>query len=215
MSGTLVAERHPAAVTTKRAVTTSPRSVRTSQVFDASSNVAATTRGLELEVAAEVEAVRDVVEVPLDLRLFRVPARPFPLLRELLVEGVAVVEALGVAARAGVAVPEPRAADARTGLVCLHPQPQDVAQPVERVEPGEARAHDDCVEVGYPMGVRVLVAVLMLHAISVADRAGAITSSPPRPANASTRPLGRGARWGVPRRRPPRRGRSFRSCRRR
>src|SRR5262249_7725910 len=51
----------------------------------------------EPDVAAQVEAVGHVVQVALDLRLLGVPAGPLPLLRELLGEREAVVEALGVA----------------------------------------------------------------------------------------------------------------------
>ena len=55
--------------------------------------------GAELYVAAQVEAVGHVVQVALDLGLLGVLARPLPLLREVFVEGVAVVETLAVAAR--------------------------------------------------------------------------------------------------------------------
>ena len=123
-------------------------SVRISQRFVASSNVAAVTRVRELDVAAEIEPIGDVVEVPLDLGLLRVPTRPLPLLRELLGERVAVVVTLGVAARARIAVPVPRAADAVAGLEDLDAQVQVVAELVERVETGEARADHDHVEVG-------------------------------------------------------------------
>jgi len=70
--------------------------------------------GGQLDVASEIEAIGDVVEIALDLGLFRVAARPLPLLRQLRREGIAVVVALGIAPRAGVAVPVPRAADAVT-----------------------------------------------------------------------------------------------------
>ena len=211
MSGTFVAERHPAAVTRKRAVTTSPRSVRTSQVFDASSNVAATTRVLELEVAAEVEPVRDVVEVPLDLRLFRVPARPFPLLPR-------------APRRRSSSSRSSRSRSARRGSgsrTTCRPRPHRPRMPAPatpgRSATGGARRARRIPRPRRPRRNRVprpsWRSRVACHQRRRSRRA--ITSSPPRPANASTRSLGRGARWGVPRRRPPRRGRSFRSCRRR
>src|SRR4051794_21888736 len=45
---------------------------------------------VELDVAAEVEAVSDVGEVAQDLRLLRVLAAPLPLLQQVLVKGEAV-----------------------------------------------------------------------------------------------------------------------------
>ena len=83
MSGAIGADRHPTAVTRKRAVTVSSSSVRISQRFVESSNVAAVTRVESCDVAAQIEAIGDVVEVPLDLGLLRVPTRPLPLLRQL------------------------------------------------------------------------------------------------------------------------------------
>ena len=66
----------------------------------------------ELDVAPQVEAVGDVVDVGEDLRLGGVPLAPLPLLLQLVRERVRVVHALDVAARARVAVPVPGAADA-------------------------------------------------------------------------------------------------------
>ena len=59
-------------------MTTSPWSVRTFQVLLASSKPAAVTRVIELDVAAQVEAVGDVVEVAQDLRLRWRSARSTP-----------------------------------------------------------------------------------------------------------------------------------------
>ena len=147
MSGAIGADRHPTAVTRKRAVTMSSWSVRISQRFAASSKVAAVTRVEQLDVASKIEAIGDVVEVPLDFGLLRVPTRPLPLLRQLRGERVAVVVALGVAPRAGIAVPVPRAADTVAGLEDADAQVQVVAELVERVETGEPRADHDRVEV--------------------------------------------------------------------
>ena len=120
--------------------------------------------GGELDVASEIEAIGDVVEVPLDLGLLRVTTRPLPLLRKLRGERVAVVVTLGVAPRAGIAIPVPRAADTVAGLEDADAQVQVVTELVERVETGEARADHDHVEVR-----------LIIH------RADRIRRSPPPP----------------------------------
>ena len=100
----------------------------------------------EPDVAPQVEAVGDVVEVALQLRLGGEPLGPVPLLLQLLGERVAVVPALHVAAGAGIAVPVPRPADAVALLEHPRPQPQP-AQPVQHVQPGRPGADDDRVEV--------------------------------------------------------------------
>ena len=111
-------------MTQKRAETRSPRSVVTVQRLVASSKAAAVTRVVELDVAAQVEAVGDVVDVAQDLRLGGVALGPVPLLLELVGERVRVVQALDVAARARVAVPVPGAADAVAGLVDARREPE-------------------------------------------------------------------------------------------
>ena len=98
------------------AVTASPWSVSTVQRSRRLVPVGGRHAGLELDVAAEVEAVGDVVEVAQDLRLLGVLAAPLPLLHQVLVERVAVDVRLGVAAGARVAVPVPGAADVVAGF---------------------------------------------------------------------------------------------------
>src|SRR5204862_106975 len=71
---------------------------------------------VELDVVAQVEAIRDVVRVLEDLGLRCVALGPIPLLLELVGELVRVLHALDVAARARVAVPVPGAADATARL---------------------------------------------------------------------------------------------------
>jgi hypothetical protein len=75
---------------------------------------------IELNVAAQVEAVGDVVGVTQDLRLRRIALGPNPLLLQLLGKLVGILHALYVAARAWVAVPIPGAADAASGLEDTH-----------------------------------------------------------------------------------------------
>ena len=112
----------------------------------ASSNVAAVTPVLEPDVAAQVVAVGDVVEVALDLGLRGEVLGPHPLLLELGVEAERVLEARDVAARAGIAVPEPGAADA--GALLEHHDAQALlAKDLQRVEAGHAGADDDDVDI--------------------------------------------------------------------
>ena len=102
--------------------------------------------GLEADVAAQVVAVGDVVEVALDLGLGGEVLAPLPLLLELRVEPERVLEARDVAARAGVAVPVPGAAHARRPLEHHHAEAA-LAQHLQGVEAGHAGPHDDDVRV--------------------------------------------------------------------
>ena len=73
--------------------------------------------GVQLDVAAQVVAVHDVLQVAEDvLGWVEVTGGPVPVLEQFVVEGVAVDEALGVGQGARVPVPVPGAADA-AGLV--------------------------------------------------------------------------------------------------
>ena len=101
--------------------------------------------GVELHVAAQVEAVGDVVDVFQDLGLGAVALRPLPFLLQLVGEAVGIFEALHVAARAGIAVPEPGAADARAGLVGADFQAH-AAQAMDGIEAGQAAADDGDIE---------------------------------------------------------------------
>lgn len=89
----------------------------------------------ELDVPQQIEPVRNVVDVTLDLGLGGVPLGPLPFLLELLRERVRVRQALDVAARARVAVPVPRPAHAVARLQDPRRQPELVAQTVELVDP--------------------------------------------------------------------------------
>src|SRR5262249_28228520 len=76
----------------------------------------------ELDVAAQVELVGNVVEIAQRLRLAREMLGPMPFVKQVLREGKAVGIALGSEARAGVAVPVPGAADAGAGLEYAYPE---------------------------------------------------------------------------------------------
>ena len=99
---------------------------------------------LELNVAAEIEAVGDVLDVAQDLGLGGIALRPVPFLLQLVGEGVGVVHALDVAAGAGIAVPVPGAADAAARFEDPRGE-AEAAQAVEHVQAGEPGADDDGV----------------------------------------------------------------------
>jgi hypothetical protein len=102
--------------------------------------------GAECDVRPQVESVGDVVQVAKDLRLGGVLLAPVPLLLKLLVKGIRVVHAFDIASRAGVAVPVPDSADTVRGLE--HPDGQaGTAQPVQRVQAGEAGPYHHHVDV--------------------------------------------------------------------
>ncbi len=100
----------------------------------------------ELDVAAQVELVGDVVQVTLGLRLGSEVLGPDPLVEQLLAERVAVGVALGVEAAAGVAIPVPGAPDAGAGFEDADLLPH-LAQAMELVEAGDPGADEDGVEV--------------------------------------------------------------------
>ena len=136
----------------KRAETRSPRSVAIVHCRVGLVERRGRHAGRELDVAAQVEAVGDVVDVAQDLGLRGVALGPLPLLLQLVGERVGVVHALDVAARARIAVPVPGAADAVARLEDARRQPEP-AQAVEHVEPGEPRADDDRVDVRHAQTV--------------------------------------------------------------
>ena len=109
---------------------------------------------LELDVAAQVELVGDVVQVTLGLRLAGEMLFPVPIVEQLLREGIAVGPAFGIKAGAGVAVPVLVAANASTGFKYPYRQ-AELPQLVELVEPGNAGADDDRVEVDIRLGLRL------------------------------------------------------------
>ena len=78
MSGSLGTDRQPVAITYKRQLTSSPRSVRMRQA-DVVVPRGLLDAGAEHDVAAQVVLVGDVVQVAQDLRLGGVLLRPCPL----------------------------------------------------------------------------------------------------------------------------------------
>ena len=100
----------------------------------------------ELDIAAQVELVGDVVQIALGFGLRREVFGPVPFLQQLLGKRVAVGPAFGIEARARVAVPVPGAAD--IGAVLEHQRLQaEFAQLVELVEAGNTGADDDRVKI--------------------------------------------------------------------
>ena len=108
--------------------------------------------GVEADVALQVEAVGDMVEVAQDLRRPGIALGPLPLPRQLFGERVAVGVAFRIAARAGVAVPVPGAADPSACLQHLDRKTQPVAQAEQLVEAGKPGADDQRVEVTCLLG---------------------------------------------------------------
>src|SRR6202022_349879 len=100
----------------------------------------------ELDVAAQVELVGDMVQIALGLGLAGEVLLPVPFLQEFLRKGVAIGPALRIEARARVAVPVPGAADAGAGFEYPRLEPE-FTQLVELVEAGNTRADDDRVEI--------------------------------------------------------------------
>ena len=109
ISGMRGTERHPVAMIRNAAEAVAV--IPSHRPAPAEASNAAAERACEPDVATEVEAIGDVLEVPQDLRLGGVALRPGPLLPAR-GPGVGVRHALDIAARAGVAVPEPGPADA-------------------------------------------------------------------------------------------------------
>src|SRR6202020_3002141 len=77
---------------------------------------------LELDVAAQIELVGDMVQVTLGLGLAGEMLLPVPLFEQFLRERVAVGPAFGIEPGAGVAVPVPSAANAGAGFKYPHPE---------------------------------------------------------------------------------------------
>src|SRR5262249_9784267 len=109
--------------------------------------------GVEANVALEIEAVGDMIQVSQDLRRARIALRPLPFLRQLVRERVAVGVALRITARTRVAGPVPGASDSRARLQHLRGESEAVTQAKQLVETGEAGANDESVEVANLIGV--------------------------------------------------------------
>ena len=106
---------------------------------------------VELDVAAQVELVGDVIQIALGLRLRGEVLLPIPFVEQFLGEGIAVGPAFGIEAGAGIAVPIPGAADGGAGFE--HPRLEpEFAQPVELIKPGDAGADHDRVEIQAGLG---------------------------------------------------------------
>ena len=153
-------ERQPVAMIKNCADTSEPSPlpplrVRIVQRPVASSNVADYHAGVELDVAAQIEAIGNVVRVIEDLGLGRVALRPLPLLLELVGELVRVLHALDVAARAGIAIPVPGPADAVAGFEHPHRQ-ADAPGAVQHVHAREPGPHDHYVVITHARIVTIV-----------------------------------------------------------
>ena len=99
----------------------------------------------QLDVAAQIEAVGDVVQVRQNFRLRRIAFAPLPFLLERFIEGVAILHAFHVATCTRVAVPEPGAADAITRLEDPYAQAL-LTQAVQQVETRKTGTNDNGVK---------------------------------------------------------------------
>src|SRR6516162_6200233 len=103
----------------------------------------------ELDVAAQIELVSNVVEIALGFGLPGEMLLPVPFVQQFPGKRVAVGPALGVEAGAGISVPVPGTADGAASLEHPHFEAK-FTQLVELVEAGNAGANDDCVKIQGP-----------------------------------------------------------------
>src|SRR5215475_3144763 len=100
---------------------------------------------IELDVGTEIESVGNMVGVAQDFRLRRIAFAPVPFLLQFIREGIGILHALDIAARAWIAVPVPGPPDSRALRVDPHRESK-AAQPVQHVHSGKAGAdHDNVV----------------------------------------------------------------------
>ena len=160
--------------------------------------------GGELDVLAEVVALRDVLGVLEQFGLGRVLLGPLPVLLELGVERHRVLDALDVYACARVAVPEPGSAHICAGLKHLDGEAEG-AKLVEQVHAGKARTHHHDVQFPLRSTVRHPKSPRSRSAHPVVDNRGILAQGPPlltsRPQR--TPVCGTGFSGGVRRRKPP------------
>ena len=97
---------------------------------------------IELNVAFEIVAFGNMLEITEDFVLLGIALGPFPLLQELFVPSETVNVGVGIATRAGVAVPVPGAAYGFTTFIDSHLQTQFVPQRLQHVQAGKT-----CVKV--------------------------------------------------------------------
>ena len=78
--------------------------------------------GIELDIAPQIESIRDMIQIFQDLRLRRVTFGPLPLLFELWIEGIGIGHTFGIATCPGVAIPVPSTTDPISGFKNLRAQ---------------------------------------------------------------------------------------------
>jgi hypothetical protein len=100
---------------------------------------------VKADVASQVIAVGDEVEVAQDFGLRCVFLRPRPRALQFRIESVAVVDSLNVAASARISVPVPGAANI-VSLVKHHCREAALAQAMEKVQAGEPGPYQRSVD---------------------------------------------------------------------
>jgi hypothetical protein len=103
----------------------------------------------KLNVGLEVEAFSAVIEIAQNLVLLGIALGPVPLLRQVLVERIAVDLTVGIATCAWIAIPVPGAADPVAGLEHCHVEVELVAQRMQHVHAGKPGTDDDSIEAGF------------------------------------------------------------------
>ncbi|EKD60619.1 MAG: hypothetical protein ACD_54C00645G0002 [uncultured bacterium] len=103
--------------------------------------------GVELEAAAQIVGIGDLVHVGQNFGLGQIAGLPAALLQQLAAEGIAVDIAFGIRQRAGIAVPEPGAAHICGAVIAFDVQALFVAQFVDGIQAAKARADDNGVKV--------------------------------------------------------------------
>jgi hypothetical protein len=96
----------------------------------------------KIDVAAQIVALGDELDVAQDLRLGRVLLGPGPGVLQLRIEAVRVVGGRNIAARPRIAIPVPGASDVVGGLEHAGREAK-LPQAVQHVEPGKSGADDD------------------------------------------------------------------------
>ena len=102
---------------------------------------------IELDMAAQIEAVRHMLQIAECFGLRGEMLAPAPFLQQLIGKGIAIGVAFRIKARAGVAIPIPGAAQITAGLEHLD-RIAKLPQAIQLIEAGNAGADDDHIGLG-------------------------------------------------------------------
>ena len=105
--------------------------------------------GMSTVSPAQVELVGDIVKIAVVIGLGRKVFAPIPLVEQFLGERIAIGPAFGIKAGAKLAIPIPGVTNSASCLERAHPK-SELAQPVELIEPRNARTDHDGIEIQKP-----------------------------------------------------------------